>query len=219
MRKSEIFAITVFALIVTIAYTATPASAEPTVSIKMEKTTYTYCEKLFYTIEVSEVTGEIAIIHIRDETGKGSSAIPFAITGLQNPVPSLASFQKEIFPVGKYFIDVQYQGAEDTAEFSLVDSEKICMPEVIKPILSNWITGNISDGFMVDAFQKYVDKRLINIPFEIDEQNVYDIRVPNWVKNVGQWWLQGIISDDDFAQCINYLADKNMINLIAESGI
>ena len=42
--------------------------AEPTVSIIMEKTTYSYCEKLFYTIEVSEITGDPAIIHIRDES-------------------------------------------------------------------------------------------------------------------------------------------------------
>ena len=110
-------------------------------------------------------------------------------------------------------------GTEATAEFNLVDSDKICMPEVIKPILSNWIAGNISDGFMVDAIQKYVNEELIKIPFEINEQNVYDIRVPNWVKNVGQWWLQGIISDEDFAQCMDYLADKKMIKLLAESEL
>ena len=34
------------------------ANAEPTVTIIMEKTTYTYCEKLVYSIEVSEITGE-----------------------------------------------------------------------------------------------------------------------------------------------------------------
>ena len=99
----------IFAFIITISNTVPLAFAEPTVSIKMEKNTYTYCEKLFYTIEVSEVTGEIAIIHIRDETGKGSSAIPIAITDLQNPVPSSGAFQKEIFPLGKYFIDVKYE--------------------------------------------------------------------------------------------------------------
>ena len=67
-------------------------NAEPSVSIVMEKTTYSYCEKLIYTIEVSEITGDPAIIHIRDETGKGSSAIPIPITDLQNPVPSLVAF-------------------------------------------------------------------------------------------------------------------------------
>ena len=35
----------------------TSAYAEPEISIIMEKTTYTYCEKLVYSIEVSEVTG------------------------------------------------------------------------------------------------------------------------------------------------------------------
>ncbi|MEK0323966.1 MAG: hypothetical protein QQN39_06960, partial [Nitrosopumilus sp.] len=71
--------------------------AEPSVTIIMEKTTYSYCEKLFYIIEVSEITGEPAIIHIRDEAGKGSSAIPIPITNLQNPVPALVAFDKERF--------------------------------------------------------------------------------------------------------------------------
>ena len=43
--------------------------AEPSVAIIMEKTTYTYCEKLVYSIEVSEITGDPAIIHIRDGAG------------------------------------------------------------------------------------------------------------------------------------------------------
>ena len=73
--------------------------AEPSISIIMDQTTYSYCEKLFYTIEVSEVTGDPAIIHISDESGKGSSAIPIAITELQNPIPSLIPFEAEIFPL------------------------------------------------------------------------------------------------------------------------
>ena len=80
------------------------ANAEISVEIIMEKTTYSYCEKLFYTIKVSEVTGNPAIIHIRDEAGKGSSAIPIPITELENPVPSRVAFEKEIFPLGKYFV-------------------------------------------------------------------------------------------------------------------
>ena len=184
----------------------------------MEKTTYSYCEKLFYTIEVSEITGELAIVHIRDEAGKGSSAIPILITDLQNPVPSLVAFEEEIFPLGKYFIDVQYSGAETTAEFNLIDSNKVCIPEIIKPIMSNWLTGNISDGFLMDALQKYVDNQIINIPFEINENNVYEIDIPDWVKNVGYWWIQGIISDEDFAQVVNYLTDKKMISSITELG-
>jgi len=205
-------------IILAISFVFLPAVyAEPSVSIIMEKTTYSYCEKLFYIIEVSEITGESAIIHIRDKTGKGSSAIPIPITNLQNPVPSLIAFQAEIFPLGKYFIDVEYSGAKITSEFNLIDSNKICIPEVIKPILTNWLTGNISDGFLMDAFQKYVDKEIIDIPFEINENNVYEIDIPDWVKNVGYWWIEGTILDEDFAQVVNYLIEKKIISLPIET--
>jgi len=208
----------VLAIILAISFVFLPAVyAEPSVNIIMEKTTYSYCEKLFYIIEVSEITGESAIIHIRDETGKGSSAIPIPITNLQNPVPSLIAFQAEIFPLGKYFIDVEYSGAKITSEFNLIDSNKICIPEVIKPILTNWLTGNISDGFLMDAFQKYVDKEIIDIPFEINENNVYEIDIPDWVKNVGYWWIEGTILDEDFAQVVNYLIEKKIISLPIET--
>ncbi len=203
----------ILALIFASSMLASPtAFAAPSVSINMEKITYSYCEKLFYTIEVSEVTGEPAIIHIRDEAGKGSSAIPISITDLQNPIPSLIAFQKDIFPLGKYFIDVQYSGAEYTVEFNLIDTNKKCLPEVIRPILANWLSGNISDGFLMDAFQKYVESDFIIIPFDINEENVYNIKIPEWVKNVGYWWIEGAISDENFTQALNYLIDKKIIS-------
>ncbi len=186
--------------------------AEPPVSIIMEKTTYSYCEKLFYTIEVSEITGTPAIIHIRDETGKTSSAIPIPITNLQNPVPPLIAFEEEIFPLGKYFIDIEYSGAETTAEFNLIESDNICIPAVIKQFLIEWINDKMLDGYLIDAFQKYVDTKLIEIPFEINDENILDIDIPDWVKNVGYWWVQGVISDKDFAQVISYLIDENIIS-------
>ncbi len=187
--------------------------AEPTVSIIMEKTSYSYCEKLFYTIQVSEVTGDPAIIHISDESGKGSSAIPISITELQNPIPSLIPFEAEIFPLGKYFIDIQYSGANTSAEFELIESDSICIPELIKPIMANWLSDNISDGFLLDAFQKYVDVKLVDIPFEINQENVYSINIPEWVKNIGHWWLEGAISDDNFSNAINNLLERNIIGI------
>ena len=185
--------------------------AEPSVTIIMEKTTYSYCERLFYTIEVSEITGDNAIIHIRDEAGKGSSAIPIPITNLQNPVPSLIAFEAEIFPLGKYFIDVEYSGAEFTSEFDLIDSDNICIPAVINQLLIEWLNDNLSDGYLIDAIQKYVDMKLIDIPFEINDENIREIDIPDWVKNVGYWWVQGVISDKDFAQVISYLIDESII--------
>ena len=188
-------------------------SAEPSVTIVMEKTTYSYCERLFYIIEVSEITGEPAIIHIRDESGKGSSAIPIEIANLKNPIPSLLAFEKEVFPLGKYFVDVEYAGSKFTAEFNLIDSDNICIPEVIKQFMIEWLNDKMSDGYLMDAFQKYVDVKLIDIPFEINDKNIHEIDIPEWVKNVAFWWVQGGVSDKDFAQMINYLIDENIISL------
>ena len=204
--------IIIFSLILGAGIIFLPATyAEPAVSIVMEKTTYSYCERLFYIIEVSEVTGDPAIIHIRDEVGKGSSAIPIQITNLENPVPSLIAFEKEVFPLGKYFVDVEYSGSEFTAEFELIDSDNICIPTAIGQFLIEWLNERISDGYMIDAIQKYVDPELIEIPFEINEGNIHKIDMPDWVKSIGYWWIQGFVSDKEFAQVINYLIDKNFI--------
>ena len=190
------------------------AHAEPTVEIIMEKTTYSYCEKLFYTIKVSEVTGNPAIIHIRDETGKGSSAIPIPITDLENPVPSRVAFEKEIFPLGKYFVDVEYSGVETTAEFTLIDSDKVCIPETVKPIMANWLSGNISDGFLIDAFEKFTEGLdLFKIPFDINETTVYDVRIPQWVKNNACGWSNDEIPDIDFTLGIEYLVKIGTISI------
>ena len=203
----------VLPIILALSFVFLPAAyAEPSVNIIMEKTTYSYCERLFYIIEVSEITGESAIIHIRDESGKGSSAIPIQITNLQNPIPSLVAFEAEIFPLGKYFIDVEYSGAESTVEFNLIDSDNICIPQVIKQFLIEWLNDKMPDGYLVDAFQKYVDVKLIYIPFQINDENIHEIDIPDWVKNVGYWWVQGIISDKNFAQVIGYLIDENIIS-------
>ncbi|MHA7734309.1 hypothetical protein [Nitrosopumilus sp. S6] len=210
----------VIATVLALSLTILPSAyAESTVEIIMEKTTYSYCEKLFYTIKVSEVTGNPAIIHIRDETGKGSSAIPFPITELENPVPSRVAFEKEIFPLGKYFVDVEYNGVQTTAEFTLVDTDKVCIPEVVKPIMANWLSGNISDGFLIDAFQKFTEELdIFKIPFDVNETTVYDVRIPEWVKNVGYWWLEGVISDDELANAINNLIERDIISLEHETG-
>ena len=76
-----------------------------------------------------------------------------------------------------------------------------------------WLNDKLSDGYLIDALQKYVDTKLIDIPFEINDKNIHEIDIPDWVKNVTYWWVQGIISDKDFAQVINYLIDEKVISL------
>ena len=188
------------------------ANAEPTVTIIMEKTTYTYCEKLVYSIEVSEITGEHAIIHIRDGAGGKSSAIPIPIEKLSNPIPSLHAFEKDIFPLGKYFIDVEYLGMQTTAEFTLIDSNNMCISEAMQPVVVKWINGEFTDGMLISGFQNIVDKKLIDIPFEFTEKNIDTLHIPEWVKSVGKGWVMGIISDQMFVQNIQYLIDEKIIS-------
>jgi hypothetical protein len=185
--------------------------ATPTLEILMEKTTYNYCEKLFYTIKVSEVTGDSAILHITDQAGKKSSAIPIPISNQSNPIPSVMPFEAEIFPPGKYVIDIEYAGAKDTAEFDLIDSGNVCISTVMKQFAFSWINNQISDGFFIDAINKFVDKDIIKIPDKINEKNLEDIHIPTWVKNIAIWWLDDKISDGETAKAIQYLIDKEII--------
>ncbi|MBS3926165.1 MAG: hypothetical protein KGZ34_05690 [Nitrosarchaeum sp.] len=185
--------------------------AIPSVEIVMEKTTYNYCEKLFYTIKVSEITGDPAILHITDQAGKTSSAIPIPISNLETPIPSVMPFEAEIFPPGKYVLDVKYSGGEDTISFDLLDSENVCISTVMKQFAFSWLNNQISDGFFIDAINKFVDKKVIKIPDNFSEKNLQDIHIPSWVKNVVTWWLEEKISDDEAAKAIQYLINKEII--------
>jgi hypothetical protein len=200
--------------IFTIGLFAVPnASAVPSVQILMEQSTFSYGEKLVYTIEVSEVTGELAIIHIRDESGKGSSAIPIEISELKTEIPSPYPFEKQVFPEGKYFIDLQYSGAEYTAEFNLIDSGNIVISFQTKQIAYGWVNNEISGGILIDAIQKTVEKDAINIPYTIDRENLEKIYIPDWVKIVAIWWLDEKISDGTFANAFQHLIDKKIITV------
>jgi hypothetical protein len=194
----------------------TSAYAEPSVTIIMEKTTYTYCEKLVYSIEVSEITGDPAIIHIRDGAGGKSSAIPIPIEKLSNPIPSLHAFEKDIFPLGTYFIDVKYLGIQTTAEFNLIDSDNMCISEAMQPVVVRWINGEFTDGMLISGFQNIVDKKLIDIPLEFTEKNINSLHIPEWVKSVGKGWVIGIISDQMFIQNLQYLIDEKIISFPIE---
>lgn len=186
-------------------------SAAPSAQILLDQTTFSYGEKLVYTIEVSEVTGDLAIIHIRDDLGKGSSAIPIEILKLQTVVPSPFPFEKQVFPEGKYFIDLQYSGAEHTVEFILDDSGNIVIPYYTKEIALGWINNEISGGIFMDAIQKTVETDAINFPHIIDKESLDEIYIPEWAKIITIWWIDEKISDETFANAFQYLIDREII--------
>jgi hypothetical protein len=202
-----VFVIFIFGLLIPNAF------AIPSAQIVMEKTTFSYGEKLSYVIEVSEITGDLAIIHIRDEVGKGSSAIPIEISKLRTEVPSPYPFEKQVFPEGKYFIDLQYSGAEYTAEFNLIDSGNVVIPFQTKQIAYNWVNNQVSSGIFIDSIQKTVEKDAINIPYEIDRDNLGKIYIPEWMKITTVWWLEEKISDETYSNAFQNLVDRQIITV------
>jgi hypothetical protein len=198
---SVIFSISIFST----------AYATPSVQILMEQSTFRYCEKLFYTIQVSEITGDPAIIHIRDENGTGSSAISIPISNLQNQVPSLVPFEAEVFPLGKYFVDVEYSGAKNSTEFNLIESQNVCIPAWIKQLTYYWVTGQISDNSFRDGIQFLIEKEIIVIPKTPANMNKVEAQIPTWVKTNAAWWIDEKISDNDFSQALQYLIKVGII--------
>ena len=81
----------------------------------------------------------------------------------------------------------------------------------MKQFAFSWINNQISDGFFIDAINKFVDKEIIKIPDKINEKNLENIHIPAWVKNIAAWWLDDKISDDEAAKAIQYLINKGII--------
>jgi len=181
--------------------------AAPTVSIYTEKEIYSYGDFLTFTIEVSEITEDVAILHIIDELGKSSSAIPIPITELKTVVPSPFPFESEVYPLGTYTLEIQYSDSTDTTEFELIDSGKFLLPMGTKQVAVTWIEGDISDTF----FMKFLIRE--NPTLFSTEQNSEpeNVKIPHWVKNITGWWIDKKISDKEFATAFEYLIKVGII--------
>ncbi len=181
--------------------------ALPTVSIYIEKEIYSYGDFLTFTIEVSEITGEPASLHIIDESGKKSSAIPIPITELKTVIPSPFPFESEVYPLGTYTLEIQYSDSTDTTEFELIDSGKFLLPIGTKQVAVAWIQGDISDTF----FMKFLIRQ--NPTLFSTEQNSEpeNVKIPYWVKDTTGWWIDEKISDKEFVTALEYLIKKGII--------
>ncbi len=181
--------------------------AAPTVSIYTEKEIYSYGDFLTFTIEVSEITEDLAILHIIDESGKSSSAIPIPITELKTVVPSPFPFESEVYPLGTYTLEIQYSDSTDTTEFELIDSGKFLLPIGTKQVAVAWIEGDISDTF----FMKFLIRE--NPTLFSTEQNSEpeNVKIPHWVKAITGWWIDEKISDKEFVTALEYLINVGII--------
>lgn len=187
--------------------------AVPTVSIHPEKKTYSYGDRLSFTVEVSEVTGELAFLHIIDESGKSSSAIPISITELKTVVPSPYQFESAIFPQGKYTLQIEYSGIMDSTEIELIDSGNIVIPFWIKDFAKYWYNGEISDNEFAKGIEFLIKENIIIVPESQSQDTTKTVKIPSWIKTSTGWWIEEKISDTEFAKSIEYLIKVGIIIL------
>lgn len=186
-------------------------NAVSSVNIYTEKEVYSYGDTLTFTIEVSEITGEFAILHIIDESGEKSSAIPISITELKTVIPSPYPFEVTVYPQGKYTLEIEYSGNSDKVEFELIDSGSIVIPLWIREISKYWYNDVISDIEFADGIEFLIKEGIIIVQQTESHSTTTEVTIPNWVKKSTGWWIDGIISDREYAASLEYLIKAGII--------
>ena len=190
-----------------------PVSGSSTLSIITDKKIYSYGEFFTFTIEVSEITEEFATLHIIDQSGKKSSAVPIPITDLKTVVPSPFPFEPTVYPLGKYTLEIQYSGLTETAEFELVDSGNIVIPMWIREFAKFWYNGAISDIEFASGIEFLIKEGIIVVPTAQTEESPMEVKIPSWVKFSTGWWIDRIISDTEYADSLEYLIKVGIIQV------
>jgi hypothetical protein len=189
------------------------AYSKPTINIQTDKEIYSYGDFLSFTIQVSELTGESAILHIIDESGQSSSAIPVPITELNTVVPSPYPFESAVYPQGKYTLNIEYSGSSDSTEFELIDSGKIMIPFWVRDFSKYWYNDEISDKEFAQGIEFLINENIIVVSQSTSQGTVTEVKIPNWIKTSTGWWLEEKISDGEFAKSIEYLIKAGIIIL------
>ena len=185
--------------------------AVPTVSTYTEKEIYSYGDFLTFTIEVSEITGEPAILYIIDESGKKSSAIPIPITELKTQIPSPFPFESNVYPLGMYTLEIEYSGSLSVTEFELIDSGKIVIPLWIREFAKYWYNGDITDVEFSNGIGFLIKEGIIVVPETQSQETSNEVVIPEWIKASTGWWIDRQISDTEFAKGIEFLIKEGII--------
>ena len=188
-------------------------NAAQTVNVYTDKEIYSYGDFLSFTIEVSELTEEYAIMHIIDESGIRSSPIPIPITELKTVFPSPYPFEGTVYPIGKYTLEIEYSGFMDSTEFELIDSGKIVIPIWIKEFSKYWYNGDISEKEFATGIEYLIEKNFIVIPDFESQKTTNEVNIPNWIKISTGWWIDGKISDQEYAKSLEYLIKVGIITV------
>ena len=187
------------------------AEAEPAVSIETSQSIYHYGEYLSITINVSEVTGDFATIHITDPSQKKSILLQPPISQETHSFPSNHPFDSAIWKSGSYILELEYSGATTSTQFSIQDSGEVAIPFWIRDLATMWITEPlVTDKDFGRAIEYLIQHEVIKIPYTEPEGDAIT-SIPDWVKTNAGWWVTEKISDTEFALALQYLIKKGII--------
>ena len=203
----------VFGLIVISCLIAFPISVNaqyiPDVKIILASEIFHYGEKLDYTIIVSEVTGEDAIIYIIDAAENRSPLVAKPISQNETRILAPFSFTSDIWTIGDYTLELEYSGAMYKVDFRIIDDGSVGIPYWINDLAKLWLTMQIPDKeFAGVAIQYLIEQEMITNPEH--ENTLY---IPNWFKYTTAWWSTGEISDTTYAHAMQFLIDKKFMTI------
>ena len=200
-----------FSLLFICILTAIPISVNaqsvPDVKITMTSEVFHYGEKLDYTIIVSDVTGDDAVIYIIDSTGMRSPLYSTPISQEETRVIAPIAFDSIIWNDGEYSLELEYSGANDKTSFTIIDDGSIGIPYWINDLAKLWLTPpNIPDKEFAKGIAYLIERKVLDVQESGDE-----LYIPKWFKFTTGWWSSGQITDTTYAHAIQYLLNEKFM--------
>ena len=189
------------------------AYAEPMITVQTNQNTYHYGDHLLITINVSEITGDVATIYIIDTQEKKSILLNPPISNETSEFPSQFPFDATIWKTGTYTLEVEYSGAKSSVHFSIKDTGEIALPFWIKDLAKMWVSEPlVTDKDFARAIEYLIQREIIKIPYTEPEGET-TASIPDWVKSNAEWWIAEKISDKEFTLSLQYLVKTGIITL------
>ena len=184
-------------------------NAQSTLDVKIIMTSeiFHYGEKLDYTIIVSDVTGDDAIIYIIDPTEMRSPLYSTPISQEETRVIAPIAFDSIIWNDGKYILEIEYSGATHKTDFTIIDDGHVGIPYWINDLAKLWLTPpNIPDKEFAKGFAYLIEHKVLDAPESDDE-----LYIPKWFKFTTAWWSSGQITDTTYAHATQYLLNEKFM--------
>jgi len=189
------------------------AIAAPSISIETSQNVYEYGDFLSIIVNVSEITGDNAIVHVIDPTERKVMLLNRPITTTTSTFPSQHPFDSAIWKPGAYMLELEYSNQISSTQFTIDDSGKVILPAWIRDVAKLWVTDQISAKEFSVAIEYMINVEIIKIPYTEVDGEVSATKIPEWVKNNAGWWAVGAISDTEFTLALQYLVKTGIITV------